>query len=397
MQDIARLRQRLTSLEKQASGLANAPLPLTSEVADGLSAALQALEAVSARLAPTQQGAAWEREAFTRSVLDALAAHIAVLDAQGTIVAVNEAWRRFGREHYAPSFVWTGVGLNYLQVCQREATAGVPEAREAFTGLEAVLQGRQAQFTMEYPCHMPGHPRWFLLQATPLPPPHKGLVLAHTDITARKQAEEQLRGALHEKEVLLREVSHRVKNNLQVVSSLLSLQAGAIEDARLEALFKDSQDRIRSMALVHDLLHHTDTLAQINLAHYATRLIEELARSYAIDPERITLQTRLEDVWVGLDTATPCGLLLHELLSNCFKHAFPEGRSGNVRVELHTTAERSLVLRVGDTGCGFPDELDFRATDSLGLQLVCTLAEQLQGTIDLERASGSHFTITFPL
>jgi two-component sensor histidine kinase len=229
---------------------------------------------------------------------------------------------------------------------------------------------------------------------TLLPPPHHGLVLAHIDITARKRAEEQLRAALQEKDILLREVSHRVKNNLQVISSVLSLQEGAIDDPRLGTLFQASQECLHSMALVHDLLQQTDNVAQINLAYYATRLIDELARTYAVDPARITLETALEDVWVGLDTATPCGLLLHELLTNCFKHAFPEGRTGRVRVELRATAEQTLMLRVGDTGCGFPDDLDFRATESLGLQLVCTMADQLQGTI---AAEGTRFTILVPL
>jgi two-component sensor histidine kinase len=317
---------------------------------------------------------------------NALAAHIAVLDAQGTIVAVNAAWERFGRAHQAPSFVWAGVGLNYLDVCRRAADES-PEAEEALRGLQAVLQGRQASFTMEYPCHEPGTPRWFLLQATP---PHRGLALAHIDITARKQAEQQ-------KDLLLREVAHRVKNNLQVISSLLSLQEGAIDDPELGTLFQESQDRLHSMALVHDLLQQADDVARINLAQYAARLTEELARTYAVDPARITLETVLEDVWVGLDTATPCGLLLHELLTNCFKHAFPEGRTGRVRVELRATAGQALMLRVGDTGCGFPDDLDFRATESLGLQLVCALADQLQGTMALERTEGTHFTILFPL
>jgi two-component sensor histidine kinase len=250
---------------------------------------------------------------------------------------------------------------------------------------------------MEYPCHEPGQLCWFLLRATPLPPPREGLVLAHADITARKQTEEQLRTAVREKDLLLREVSHRVKNNLQVISSLLNLQAGSIDDPRLGTLFQASQERLHSMALVHDLLQQADNVARINLAHYAARLIEELARTYAVDSARMTLETELEDVWVGLDTATPCGLLLHELLTNCFQHAFPEGETGRVRVVLRTTAEQTLMLRVGDTGCGFPEDLDFRATDSLGLQLVCTLADQLQGTITLERAEGTHFLITFPM
>jgi two-component sensor histidine kinase len=188
-----------------------------------------------------------------------------------------------------------------------------------------------------------------------------------------------------------------VKNNLQVISSILHLQAGAIDDPRLGNLFRESQDRLHSMALVHDLLQQADDVARINLAQYAARLTEELARTYAVDPAYITLETELEDVWVGLDTATPCGLLLHELLTNCFKHAFPEGQRGNMRVELRGTAAQTLMLRVGDTGCGFPEDLDFRATESLGLQLVCTLADQLQGTIALERAEGTHFTLLFPL
>jgi two-component sensor histidine kinase len=308
-------------------------------------------------------------EMWIRAGFNALAAHIAVLDAQGTIVAVNAAWERFGRAHQAPSFVWAGVGLNYLEVCRR-AAAESAEAQDVLTGLQSVLEGRQASFAMEYPCHEPDTPRWFLLQATPLPPPHQGLVLAHIDITARKQAEQQ-------KDLLLREVSHRVKNNLQVISSLLSLQEGAIDDPRLGPLFQVSQERLHAMALVHDLLQQTEDVTRVNLAQYAARLIDELARAYAVDPARLTLETALEDVWVGLDTATPCGLLLHELLTNCFKHAFPGGLTGRVRVELRATAEQTLLLRVGDTGCGFPEELDFRATESLGLQLVCAMAEQL--------------------
>jgi two-component sensor histidine kinase len=336
-------------------------------------------------------------ETWIRAGFDALAAHIVILDARGTIMAVNETWQQFGRRNHASPFVQNGIGLNYFEICQRAAAAGSAEAQDVLTGLQSVLQGRQASFAMEYPCHAPGQPCWFLLRATPLPPPRAGLVLAHADITARKQTEEQLRTAVREKDILLREVSHRVKNNLQVISSLLNLQAGAIEDPQLGALFQASQERLHSMALVHDLLQQADNVARINLAQYAARLIEELARTYAIDPARITLETALEDAWVGLDTATPCGLLLHELLTNCFKHAFSDGQTGRVRVELRATAEQTLMLQVGDTGCGFPDDLDFRATGSLGLQLVCTLADQLQGTITLERAEGTHFLITFPI
>jgi two-component sensor histidine kinase len=222
-----------------------------------------------------------------------------------------------------------------------------------------------------------------------------GLVLA-AEVAERQRMAAYLQVSLQEKEVLLKEVHHRVKNNLQVISSLLNLQADSLTDPLLRVLVTDSQQRIRSIALVHELLYHADNLAQISLAQYITRLVQELTHAYVIAPERIALQTQIEEAWVDLDTAIPWGLLLHELLSNCFKHAFPKGQAGVVRVELRATAQQRLVLRVEDTGCGFPVGLDFRATNSLGLQLVCELTEQLQGTIALERDGGTCFTITVP-
>jgi two-component sensor histidine kinase len=134
--------------------------------------------------------------------------------------------------------------------------------------------------------------------------------------------------ALQQKSVLLREVSHRVKNNLQVISSILNLHADTIDDPRLGILFQESQDRLHSMALVHDLLQQADDVARINLAPYAARLTDELARTYAIDPARIMLETELEDVWVGLDTATPCGLLPARAADQLFQARFSRREAG---------------------------------------------------------------------
>jgi PAS domain S-box-containing protein len=207
----------------------------------------------------------------------------------------------------------------------------------------------------------------------------------------------QLHASLHEKEVLLKEIHHRVKNNMQLISSLLSLQADSIDDPHLLAMFTDSQQRIQSMALVHDILYRSDDLAHISLAHYIRRLIVELRYSYHIDPEQIKLLMHLDEVFVGIDTVIPCGLLLHELVSNCFKHAFPPGGAGEICVELQSQAKETLALMVSDNGYGFPAQLDFRKTDSLGLRLICSLTEQLRGSIELKRGHGTHFTITFPV
>ncbi len=205
----------------------------------------------------------------------------------------------------------------------------------------------------------------------------------------------QTEAALQEKELLLKEIHHRVKNNLQVISSLLSLQAGYIEDPRSRQLFSDSQHRVKSMALIHEKLYQSKNLAGIDLAEYIRCLADDLIRSYGVDSERIALEINAEEVFLKVDAAIPCGLLLHELLSNCLKHAFPGGRPGAIRIDLWSNPEGHLCLLVRDNGVGLPEELDFLNTDSLGLQLVKMLAEQLDGTIELVRDTGTVFRITF--
>ncbi|MGH8056426.1 MAG: sensor histidine kinase, partial [Candidatus Entotheonellia bacterium] len=215
------------------------------------------------------------------------------------------------------------------------------------------------------------------------------------DITHRKRVEEQLKASVQEKELLLKEIHHRVKNNLQVISSLLSLQAEYIEDPHSRQLFSDSQHRVRSMALIHEKLYQSKNLAGIDLAEYIRCLADDLFRSYGVDGGRIALEINAEEVFLKIDAAIPCGLILHELLSNCLQHAFPDGRPGGIRIDLWSNPEGHLCLLVRDNGVGLPEELDFLNTDSLGLQLVKMLAEQLDGTIDLARGKGAAFSITF--
>ena len=215
------------------------------------------------------------------------------------------------------------------------------------------------------------------------------------DRTAQRQLEEELRASLREKEVLLKEIHHRVKNNLQVISSVLSLQSDTIREREAVAAFQDSQARIHSMALIHEILYQSSNLAQVNLAAYTRRLAEELLHSYQVEPERLRLVVETDEVWLSAEKAMPCGLILNELVANCLQHAFPDGRSGTVRVTLRAEAASQVILSVGDSGVGFPAGVDFRHTESLGLQLMCVLTEQLGGTITLDSSEGTRFTIRF--
>jgi two-component sensor histidine kinase len=223
------------------------------------------------------------------------------------------------------------------------------------------------------------------------------------DIAQRQRIEEELRDsqarlqtALQEKEILLTEVYHRIKNNLQVISSLLDLQADMVADPQVRALFEDSQQRIQAVSLIHENLSETNNVRSIPAAEYIHRLSTRVFQAYTSPGGRVTLSIQADPVWVDVKNALPCGLIVNELLSNSLKYAFPGGQSGEITIALRATSEGHMLLIVRDTGVGFPAGVDFRHTDSLGLQLVCLLTEQLGGTIELERASGTQWTLRFP-
>jgi len=215
------------------------------------------------------------------------------------------------------------------------------------------------------------------------------------DISERKLAETKLRNSLSEKEILLKEIHHRVKNNLQIVSSMLNLQMNQISDPRALELFQESQSRVRSIALFHEKLYQSKDLARVDVAEYLKGLATGLFATYGVDPDRLQLSVRADDVPLGVDAAISCGLIVNELVSNSLKHAFPNGRHGTVRVNLRT-AGLDALLEVADDGIGFPGHIDFRNPAALGLKLASIFAEQLGGTIELDRSAGTRFTVTFP-
>ncbi|MBN1234455.1 MAG: PAS domain S-box protein [Methanotrichaceae archaeon] len=214
------------------------------------------------------------------------------------------------------------------------------------------------------------------------------------DVTDRIYTEEQLKSSLEEKEVLLKEVHHRVKNNMQVISSLLNLQSDSIKDPRIIEILKESRNRVRSMAVIHEKLYKSADFKHIDFGEYIRNLAADLLKSYRSMPGGIQLRINVEDAILGIDTAIPCGLIINELVSNALKHAFPEDRKGEINIELFRNGDR-FTLIVSDNGIGFPEGLDFRQTESLGLQLVRTLTQQLGGTIELYRNCGTVFKIIF--
>ncbi|MDR9402765.1 MAG: PAS domain S-box protein [Halothece sp. Uz-M2-17] len=218
------------------------------------------------------------------------------------------------------------------------------------------------------------------------------------DISERKEAEEQLKASLEEKDLLLKEVHHRVKNNLQVISSIFSLQSQALEDEQALAILEESQNRISSMALIHEKLYQAANLANIDFAEYIRDLTYHLLASYNVNPDWVQTEMDIQSIQLNLDSAIPCGLLINELVSNSLKHGFPNQRRGTIHIFLGfiDEAEESIALKVEDDGVGLPEGFNPHKTSSLGVSLITSLTQQLRGTLKFQNNPGASFEITFP-
>ena len=215
------------------------------------------------------------------------------------------------------------------------------------------------------------------------------------DITDRQQADEQIKASLREKEVMLREIHHRVKNNMQIILSLLRIQSRAVKDRRTREMFKQSQNRIRSMALIHEALYKSKDLAMIDIADYISRMTTHLLSIYREDLGEIEIKQEAEGVFLDINRAIPCGLIISELVSNCLKHAFRGKAEGKVIIRMATDKKGINRLVVKDNGAGMPEGLDYREAETLGLQLVTDLVQQINGSIELKKTHGTEFIVKF--
>jgi len=214
------------------------------------------------------------------------------------------------------------------------------------------------------------------------------------DITENKKNEERITQSLKEKEVLLKEVHHRVKNNMQVISSILNLQSSYVKDAYALNLLKECQNRIKSMAFIHESLYQTKNFESVNFSEYITTLSKNLVHTYSINAKKIKLILTLDKLFLNLDSSIPCGLIINEIISNSLKYAFPDNRDGIIFVTLKVD-NNNVRIEAGDNGIGIPGHIDIKHTETLGLQLVDTLVEQINGTLILDRSRGTKFIIEF--
>ena len=322
-----------------------------------------------------------------RVFLDAASVMMWMTDENYRARMFNGEWLRFsGRSHEEELAVsWNGGRIH-------------PEDRDRCLAAYDSHLKAHTRLAQEYrlkDCH--DSYRWIEEVAVPRFDPtghYEGHVGCCVDVTERREQAERLAAALAEKTVLLQEIHHRVKNNLTVISSLLNLQAGATPDPAIRAALADSQGRVKSMALLHQLLYEKKDFAQVNLGDYLHQLAR-LALTSA-DAQRIAVEFDLAPITLDLERAVPCGLLVNELLTNAYKHAFPDGRTGTLRLELHMLEEDGVaLLAISDDGIGLPEALTLGQTQSLGLQLIPLLAEQAGGQLKVERGVGTRFELRF--
>jgi len=265
------------------------------------------------------------------------------------------------------------------------------EKTKMFSRLRKCMKDRIPTY-MENELKFPdGEKGWFELSIQPMP---DGIFILSIDITERKRAEKKIKKSLEEKEVLLKEIHHRVKNNMQVISSLINIQSTWIEDEKALEALKDTRKRVYSMALIHDRLYKSEDLSRVDFSQYIEQISTHLLSFYQDKIKNVKIRKDVKNVFIDINKAVPLGLIINELISNSLRHAFPDDRKGEIRINFGKK-NGGYELKISDNGVGFPEELDFRKSSSMGMQLVTALVDQIYGKIKFDRKPRTSFNITF--
>jgi len=275
----------------------------------------------------------------------------------------------------------------------------VDEEYRAF--IKERIKLRRHGFTYRFEVKMKrkdGESIWIEVSSAPLKDTNGqtiGSIGIFSDITDRKKYENTIENSLKQKDLLLKEIHHRVKNNLQIISSLIKLQSSHVKDKEIHSLFAESQNRIKTMALIHEKLYRSTDISVIEFYDYIKNLVDSLYSSYGISIDRVKPVIEFRSIYLDIDTAIPCGLIINELVSNCLKYAFPDLRKGSIFIDLSESQDGEYEMIIRDNGIGIPENVDFMNTNSLGLKLVKILSEQLGGAAKLLRDNGTGFSIKF--
>ncbi|MHB8164177.1 MAG: PAS domain S-box protein [Methanoregula sp.] len=370
MRDISRIRQAEAELARMNQDLEKIVKDRTRLLEDEVAQRIRAEQDVQKALS------------YTRSVIESNPDLVTVLDENGIIMDIN-----------ATGELLTGlprvqlISTPYFGYLVDDGTL-----QEKFSGL--IRKGTIENFVQLR--RTDGHVTPMSVHASVIKGMDGGkdrIIVAAHDITRQKQDEESIRASLEEKVLLLREIHHRVKNNLQIIISLTNLQMRQTEDPMVKQIMAETQNRVRAMSLVHEKLYRSENIARIDFADYTRFLATQLFSYYGTDTQRVHLDMAMEKIMVDINAAVPLGLLMNELVSNALKHAFPDEKEGTIRIWGSDNGDL-ITLAVEDNGIGMPADIDWKNTTSLGMRLVISLVDQVDGTITLDRSKGTTFTVT---
>ena len=322
-----------------------------------------------------------ESESKFRDIFETADIGIAYSSLGGKVVQVNKALEGILG---IPSIEI--VGKNMITLTKKFLS--LKNAKQILPIIKDILKGRKVRpFEVNYKDKV-------LEVSSTYNPESKRITGLIKDITEKRNAEEQIKKSLQEKEILLKEIHHRVKNNMQVISSLINIQSMRIKDPKAREMFKATRNRVMSMALVHERLYRSEDLAGIDFSQYIEKISVHLMSYYRDSTKNIDLKRDIEDIFLDVTKAVPLGLIINELLTNALKHAFPKDKTGEIKIKFYKKG-KAYHLSISDTGVGFPKNFDFRKADSMGMDLVNSLVTQINGKIELFRDKGTTFKITF--